>query len=289
MHSPPVGAPWAPHERTKTNGTSIFALLASLFGFVCFLGLGGVLGVVLGLIARNEIARSEGRETGRGLANAAIVIGTLNLCSTVIALAVAITYLASPRVAATRSAPAVAPPAWTAVSPGLSPHPSMGSVAVEPRASREAGTQVTTLGAITLADISGDFEAELDKQRSAADAGAETLVLWLVVPGCKPCDGVAASLTSPIAQKTLAKVRFVRVDRDEFQVELERLSIPTEKIPGFVLLDARNHPRDFIHGGEWDADIAPNIAPILGKFAHGSYARRRHPWHGAAREDETPI
>jgi hypothetical protein len=290
MHSPPVGAPWAPHERTKTNGTSIFALLASLFGFVCFLGLGGVLGVVLGLIARNEIARSEGRETGRGLANAAIVIGTLNLCSTVIALAIAITYLAGPRpVAATRSTPAVAPPAWTAASPGVAPRPSKGPAAPEPRASREAGSQVTSLGAITLADISGDFEAELDKQRTLAEASAEILVLWLVVPGCKPCDGVAAALTSPIAQKSLAKVRFVRVDRDEFQVELEQLSIPTEKIPGFVLLDARNHPRDFIHGGEWDADIAPNIAPILGKFVHGSYSRRRHPWHGAAREDETPI
>ena len=290
MHSPPIGAPWAPHEHTKTNGTSIFALLASLFGFVCFLGLGGVLGVVLGLIARSEIARSEGRETGRGLANAAIVIGTLNLCATVIALAVGITYLASPRTVATRSAPAVAPPAWTtAPSPSPAAHPGKGSAAPEARASREAGSQVTTLGAITLADISGDFENELDKQRGAADAGAETLVLWLVVPGCKPCDGVAAALTSPIAQKALAKVRFVRVDRDEFQVELERLSIPTEKIPGFVLLDSRNHPRDFIHGGEWDADIAPNIAPVLGKFAHGSYPRRRHPWHGVAREDETPI
>ncbi len=289
MHSPPVGAPWAPHERTKTNGTSIFALLASLFGFVCFLGLGGVLGVVLGLIARNEIARSEGRETGRGLANAAIVIGALNLCGVVIALAIAITYIASPRpVVATHSAPVVAPPAWAAPSPAA-PHPTKGSGAPEARASHEVGTQVTTLGAVTLADISGDFEAELDKQRSAADASSETLVLWLVVPGCKPCDGVAAALTSPIAQKALAKVRFVRVDRNEFQVELERLSIPTEKIPGFVLLDGSNHPRDFIHGGEWDADIAPNIAPVLGKFAHGSYSRRRHPWHGAAREDETPI
>jgi hypothetical protein len=289
MHSPPVGAPWAPHARTKTNGTSIFALLASLFSFVCFLGLGGVLGVVLGLVARNEIARSEGRETGRGLANAAIAIGALNLCGTVVALAIAITYIASPRpVAASHSPALVTPPAWTAPSPAA-PHSAKGPAAPEARASREMGTQVTTLGAVTLADISGDFEAELDKQRSAADASAETLVLWLVVPGCRPCDGVAAALTSPIAQKALAKVRFVRVDRNEFQVELERLSIPTEKIPGFVLLDGRNHPRDFIHGGEWDADIAPNIAPVLGKFAHGSYPRRRHPWHGAAREDETPI
>ena len=289
MHSPPVGAPWAPHERTKTNGTSIFALLASLFGFLCFLGLGGVLGIVLGLIARSEIARSEGRETGRGFANAAIVIGTLNLCSTVVAMAVAITYFASPKpMVALRPRPALAPTTWAAPSAGPAPHPSKSATAPE-RASRESGSQVTTLGTLSVADISGDFEAELDKQRTAAAASGEILILWLVVPGCKPCDGVAAALTSPVAQKSLAKVRLVRVDRDEFQVDLERLGIPTEKIPGFALLDARNHPRDFIHGGEWDADVAANIAPVLGKFARGSYAHRRHPWHGAARDDETPI
>ena len=287
MDSPPFGAPWAPHEHTKTNGTSVFALTASLLGFVCFMGVGGVLGVILGLVARGEIARSEGRQSGRGLANAAIILGTLNVCITVIGFAVGIAYVVKekPR-SASRSAPAVTAPPWAPPLPA--PHPSKPS-APSARASRESGGQVTTLGTITLADISGDFEAELDKQRRAANLGEETLVLWLTVAGCKPCDGVAAALTSPIAQKTLAKVRFVRVDRDEFQVELERLGIPTEKIPGFALLDAHNHPLDFIHGGEWDADIAANIAPVLGKFVHGGYPRRRHPWHGAAREDETPI
>ena len=287
MDSPPFGAPWAPHEHPKTNGTSVFALTASLLGFVCFMGVGGMLGVILGLVARGEIARSEGRQGGRGLANAAIVVGTLNVCITVIGFAVGIAYLANeaPKVAH-RSAPAATAPSWAPRAP--TPHPGK-TAAPAARSSRESGAQVTTLGTITLADISGDFEAELDKQRRAASAGGETLVLWLTVAGCKPCDGVAAALTSPIAQKALAKVRFVRVDRDEFQVELDRLGIPTEKIPGFALLDAHDHPLDFIHGGEWDADIAANIAPVLGKFVHGSYPQRRHPWHGAAREDETPI
>ena len=114
-------------------------------------------------------------------------------------------------------------------------------------------------------------------------------MLWLVVPSCKPCDGVAAALTSKDAQKALARVRLVRVDRDDFQPELDRLGIPTEKIPGFALLDARGHARDFIHGGEWDADIAANIAPVLGKFAHGGYTKRRERWHGPARDDETQL
>ncbi len=291
MQSPPLGAPWTTHGPVKTNGTSVFALVASISGFTCFMGIGGALGIALGLIARSEIARSEGRETGRGIATAAIVVGVLNLSFAVIGAAVAITYLA-------QAAPRVTPhgvPAFKAPSyktPAPSPVPRDPKTAARPpsaRSSREQGSQLTTLGAITVADIAGDFSTEVDKQRHAAETNSEVLLLWLVVPNCKPCDGVAAALTDPATQKALNKVRLVRADRDEFQVELERLSIPTEKIPGFVLLDAHNHPRDFIHGGEWDADIAANIAPVLGKFVHGRYGKRRHPWRGPARDDETAL
>jgi hypothetical protein len=295
MHSPPA-APLLTQAQdgAKTNGTSVFAFVASLSGYVCFLGVGGALGVVLGLIARSEISRAEGRESGRGLATAAIALGLLNVCLTVIGIAVGITYLARPKSAsASSSPPALTAPVWS--SPGAAPRAEKRGAkpAARPapaaRASREAGSQVTNLGDITLADVSGDLEAELVKQRTLAAAASETLVLWLVVPQCKPCDGVAAALTSKQAQKALANVRLVRVDRDEFQMELDRLGIPTEKIPGFALLDTRSHARDFIHGGEWDADIAANIAPVLGKFAHGGYTKRRFPWRGPPRDDETQL
>jgi Domain of unknown function (DUF4190) len=281
---------WLPSEHAKTNGTSVFALVASLSGFICFVGIGGALGIVLGLIARNEIARSEGREAGRGLATGAIALGIANLALSIVGLAVGITYLARPSPGAVpTAAPVTSPPAWAA--PSTAPHPAKRAPRARPeaRASRASSTEVTAVGAITVADIGGDFEAELSKQHQAADAAGETPVLWVVVRDCKPCNGVAAALTSPVAQRALAKVRFVRVDRDEFQIELERLGIPTEKIPGFAILDGRDHVRDFIHGGEWDADVAANIAPVLGKFVHGSYRQRRHPWQGSAREGETPI
>jgi hypothetical protein len=292
MQSPAPGmrAPWIPSQHAKTNGTSVFALVASLSGFVCFIGIGGALGIVLGLIARNEIARSEGREAGRGLANGAIAVGIMNLALSVVGLAAGITYLARPSSAAgVVTAPIATAPTWAPPSPV--PHPPKTATRPKPdaRASRASGTEVTTVGTLTVADIGGDFTVELDKQHHAADAARETLLLWIVVRDCKPCDGVAAALTSPLSQKALDKVRLVRVDRDEFQIELDRLGIPTEKIPGFALLDARDHVRDFIHGGEWDADVAANIAPILGKFVHGGYRPRRHPWRGSVREDETPI
>lgn len=294
-------APWTPSEPIKTNGTAVFALVASILGFVCFAGMGGLLGIVLGLIARSEIARSEGREGGRGLATTAVVLGGANLALTVLGVAAMVAYLAShPSTSPSPSLPV--PTAWAA--PTSAPHPTKApTTAKKPatRASRTLNTEVTTLGVITVADLGGDFTRELGKQRRAADAIGETLVLWIVARDCKPCDGVAASLTNPLMQKALGKVRFVRVDRDDFEIELERLGIPTEKmpadaigppefpIPGFALLDGIDQVHDFIHGGEWDADIAANIAPVLGKFVHGSYRQRRHPWKGDVRSDETPI
>lgn len=281
-------APWAAGEAPRTNGTSRLALFASLSGFLCLFGVGGALGIVLGLIAHREIARAPRPEKGRGLANAAIALGVANVGLTVIALAIGITYLARPSPPPTsRSAPALTPPSGPLPAPST-PRKARRN-APKARASRESGTQVTELGTIRVADISGDFEAALEEQRARANAGSEVLILWLVVPNCKPCDGVSAALSDAAAQKALARVRFARANRDEFQEELERLGIPTEKIPGFVLLDAQNHARDFIHGGEWDADIPANILPVLGRFAHGAYKHRREPWRGPAREDETPL
>lgn len=291
MESPPHGAPWATQAPIKTNGTSVFALAASVSGFVCLLGFGGALGIALGLIARSEIRRSEGRETGARLASAAIVVGLLNIGIAVIGMAMAIAYLARPSpTAVSRSVPAITPPSYKTPAPSPGPRGLRTPPRVPaPRASHEQETRVTSLGTITVADIVGDFAEELEKQRRAAATEHESLLLWLVVPNCKPCDGVSAALTSAIAQKALAKVRFVRVDRDDFQGDLEQLGIPTENIPGFVVLDAHNRPRDFIHGGEWDADIPANVAPVLGKFAHGSYSKRRHPWRAPPREDETTL
>src|SRR5450432_3557175 len=186
MQSPALGdherVPWTPHEHAKTNGTSVFALLASLSGFVCFIGIGGALGIVLGLIARNEIARSDGREAGRGLANGAIAVGIVTLALSIVGPAVGVTYLARPSATTgIATAPVTTPPAWAA--PTAAPHPAKTAARPKPevRAARATSTEVTAVGAITVADLAGDFEAELGKQHALADAAGETLVLWVVV------------------------------------------------------------------------------------------------------------
>ena len=46
---------------------------------------------------------------------------------------------------------------------------------------------------------------------------------------------------------------------------------------------------DGINGGEWDDDIAINIAPVLGPFVRGTYAKRRSPWKKLPRPGGTVL
>jgi uncharacterized membrane protein len=66
---------WPPMEAPQsTSGLAIAALVCSLAGFiVCQIV--SIVGIVLGILALNEISGSMGRKTGRGMAIAGIVIG----------------------------------------------------------------------------------------------------------------------------------------------------------------------------------------------------------------------
>src|SRR5262249_15629423 len=104
------------------------------------------------------------------------------------------------------------------------------------------------------------------------------------------CEGVATSLGDPRMQRALAKVRLVRIDRDQFEEDLEEMQIPGNPYPGFFLLDSDLKIMDAISGGEWGEDVASNIAPVLGPFVRGTYTKRRgNPWHTMPRPSRTVL
>lgn len=70
----PAFTPYLPAQRT--NGMAIASLVVGIFWMW---GLGSLLAVVFGLLARREIKRSEGRQTGQGLATAGITVGSIGL------------------------------------------------------------------------------------------------------------------------------------------------------------------------------------------------------------------
>ncbi len=69
----PYGSPYgAPMGLVpKTNGLAIASLVTSL---VCF----GFIGLILGIVAKNQIKNSNGTQTGDGMATAGIIIGAIS-------------------------------------------------------------------------------------------------------------------------------------------------------------------------------------------------------------------
>ncbi len=84
QHGQPYGAPaYAPQ---KTNGFAITSFVLSLCFFVC--GIGSILAVIFGHIARKQI-RERG-EQGSGLATAGLIIGYIGIGITALYLVSAI-------------------------------------------------------------------------------------------------------------------------------------------------------------------------------------------------------
>ncbi len=284
-----------PHEPPRTSGNAITALVFALLGFVCLPAVGGLLALTFGIVAKGEIARSEGTRTGSAMSVISIVLGALNVVVSVVGLALLIGLVDSP--SATSSPPPYAPspryaPTVLPTSPGPSPPlvspggPKSGS------SSQDTSVVVTRIGGINLVDIGTgvrSLSAELDNQKKLAQKDGKKLLLWVVVDGCQPCNGVAASLSDQKMQTALGSVRLARVNTRDFLADLQYLGIPVEKVPGFVLLGPTNRPVDYVNGGEWDEDVPRNIAPVLGNFVRGSYSKRRDPWRGAHRDDETTL
>lgn len=281
----------ARHPDSRLSPTALLALLAGIFSAACFIffpGIAGMAAAVLGIIALSEIKRSEGRLHGEGVAIAGIVLGVLHLGGLVIGVALYITALAGPASAPAR--PHITLP--TPPAPAPPPAPLLANPEQPGGKTLDAATRATKFGALTLVDPgpgAETLETLLREERARADAERQKLVVWVSSPEFPSCNGVSVALRDPRLQRALAGVRMLRLDVNDYYVELTRLGLPVKVIPGFALMTPEGRPLDYVNGGEWDADVPENIAPVLGNFIHGRYTRRRHPWHGALRGDETKL
>jgi hypothetical protein len=71
----------------KTNGLAIASLV---LGIVWLYGVGSILALVFGYMAKSQIDHSEGRETGRGMAIAGIVLGWVGVGFVLLVIIIAI-------------------------------------------------------------------------------------------------------------------------------------------------------------------------------------------------------
>jgi hypothetical protein len=287
----------------RTSRMAVASVVCGVLGFTCLPAIGGVLAVALGIVARGEIERSN-RELGGGqTAIVGIVLGAINAVLCVIGLASGLSLLAEHQRAAAptisappRYSPPSLPSPPAAAPSASSPGPGQPSPAL--KMSRDEGVIATRVGQVDLIDVGTEIQsltATLELERTAAQRQHQKLLLWLVVADCQPCNGVAAALPDPLMQQALADMRLVRLDVREFGGELTHLGVPVERgdgtvvVPAFVLLDDGNRPVDYVHGGEWDADVPRNIAPVLREFVRGRYKQRRHQWHRGHRGEGLPL
>jgi len=73
------GQPYAGPMPPSTNGLAIASLICSIGSYVLLPGIAAVLGVIFGHLALRQIRASQGREEGRGMAIAGVVLGYVNL------------------------------------------------------------------------------------------------------------------------------------------------------------------------------------------------------------------
>lgn len=79
---PPPGAPYPDALIPQTNPWAIVSLASSVLAWCGLFGIGGLIGIITGVIARNEILTSHGTQSGEGLAIVGIILGAVNVAFT---------------------------------------------------------------------------------------------------------------------------------------------------------------------------------------------------------------
>lgn len=289
--TPPSGYAAKPFAAVPESPYATWALVIGVFGLICF-GAGPVLGmiaVVLGVIGWRQVSKAGGGLRGKFSAAAGILTGILAIGLFAGEVALYLTLVRPQRIAAGTSVKTQEPSAAVSSTADDDSSSAAGSNPTEPPS---GASVVTTVGHITVVDVAlgvASLSNELRRQHAEATANGEKLLLETTATGCPQCQGIASSLPDPRMQNALDHVRLVRVDRDPFEEDLAELEIPSRPLPGFFLLDSDLRVTDAINGGEWDEDIAVNIAPVIGPFVRGTYAKRRSPWKKLPRPGGTVL
>lgn len=79
-----LSQPIPPTSGIRTSTMAILSLISGILGWLGVFGLGGLLAVILGHLAKSEIRKSGGLIDGNGLATAGLVLGYTNIALAII-------------------------------------------------------------------------------------------------------------------------------------------------------------------------------------------------------------
>ena len=82
---PPPGADQGGfYQPPKSNQKALWSMILGILGLLCFGLFAGVPAIVLGNIAKKEIASSGGAQTGAGMAKAGVILGIIAIAVSVL-------------------------------------------------------------------------------------------------------------------------------------------------------------------------------------------------------------
>ena len=250
-----------------TDGKATAALVLGICSLVCFSIVAGIPAIVLGALARRDIARSGGQLQGNGLALGGMILGGLSVV-------VAVVY-----VIAAGAMFMTASHATSGITPGYPTSPFV--IPTPPPTATATGAVATTTvhGSIKVVSLAAGrpLQDQLVDLRSDELAAGRTTIVETTAARCTACIEIASTFDDPLLQRALDKVTVVEVDTDEFGSELADLKMQANAMPFFFKIDSAAHATDAISGDEWDENTPANEAPVLGAFAKGTLKKRRHP------------
>lgn len=276
-----------PRTRLKQLLAAALALAACGFGPLA------AVGAALGWLTRTRLRPLANHTQGLRWANVAIAVGLINSTLWVAAWTWITLEPPSPRAAGAEdelSLPFSTQP--MVATPRFQDYPELETLPVIADDGDVDSTWSRRVGRLLLTDV-GDgvnsLSVTLEEQARLAYSKGRTPVVWLVATECRRCDGVAGALKHPRLQRALSHSVLIRVDASQFGAELLDLQVPVGDLPGFALLSREGTPLDYLHAGEWNEDDPLDMAPVLESFVEREPSRRRFPWRGGPRSDETPI
>ncbi|GAP16898.1 DUF4190 domain-containing protein [Levilinea saccharolytica] len=91
---PPPNAQYPPPVAVTTSSSAIISLICGILGWLGVFGLGGLLAVIFGHVAKGEIKKSYGRVSGDGMATIGLVLGYANIILALIGLCLGVLIFA---------------------------------------------------------------------------------------------------------------------------------------------------------------------------------------------------
>jgi hypothetical protein len=287
------GLPRGAGSGCSTPRTRLKQLLAAALALAaCGFGPLAALGAALGWVIRSRLQLLSHHTQGLRWANVAIGVGLIN---STLWVAAWMWISLEPPGHEQDTTQDIAQPFATqpmVATPRFQDFPELETLPVIAEDGTVDSTWTRRLGQLLLTDVSdgvNSLSVTLEEQARLAYEKGRTPVVWLVAPECRRCDDVSGALKHPRLQRALSHSVLIRVDASQFGAELIDLQVPVGDLPGFGILSRDGTPLDFLHAGEWEEDAPLHMAPVLESFVERTLSRRRFPWRGGPRSDETPI